>query len=51
MRAVWPLLALGTALLLGGCGGSDEADHDLLFVSTRDGDYAIYGTSADGGNG
>ena len=51
MRVVWPLLALGAASLLGGCGGADKSDHDLLFVSTRDGDYAIYGTGADGGNG
>ena len=42
MRAARPLLALGTALLLAACGGSDEADPDLAFVSTRDGDYAIY---------
>ena len=51
MRAVWPLLALGTALLLAACGDSKSDDHDLLFVSTRDGDYAIYATSADGGKG
>jgi TolB protein len=51
VKAVRPVLALGTVLLLGGCGGSDAADHDLLFVSSRDGDYAIYGTSADGGEG
>jgi TolB protein len=50
VRAVRPLLALGTALLLAACGGSsDEADPDLIFVSTRDGDYAIYGVSASGG--
>lgn len=42
MRAARALLALGTALLLAACGGSDEADPDLVFVSTRDGDYAIY---------
>ena len=28
---------------------SDQADPDLVFVSTRDGDYAIYGMSASGG--
>ena len=50
MRTVRPLLALGTALLLAACGGSsDDADPDLIFVSTRDGDYAIYGVSASGG--
>jgi len=42
VRAARALLALGTALLLAACGGSDEADPDLVFVSTRDGDYAIY---------
>ena len=42
MRAARPLLALGTALLLAACGGSDKAEPDLVFVSTRDGDYAIY---------
>jgi TolB protein len=50
VRAARALLALGTALLLGACGGgSDKADADLVFVSTRDGDYAIYGMSASGG--
>ena len=52
MRAARPLvsaLVLGTALLLAACGGSDDSDPDLLFVSTRDGDYAIYSMSASGG--
>jgi len=50
VRAARALLALGTALLLAACGGgSDKADSDLVFVSTRDGDYAIYGMSASGG--
>ena len=49
MRAARPLLALGTALLLAACGGSNDADQDLAFVSTRDGDYAIYAMSATGG--
>jgi len=43
-------LALGTALLLAACGGSDDSDPDLLFVSTRDGDYAIYAVSTSGGD-
>lgn len=42
--------ALCTALLLAACGGSDKADPDLLFVSTRDGDYAIYALSTSGGD-
>ena len=49
VRAARALLALGTALLLAACGGSEQADPDLIFVSTRDGDYAIYGMSASGG--
>ncbi len=36
------------ALLLGGCGSSTEARPDLVFVSTRDGDYAVYEMNADG---
>jgi len=50
VRAARPLLALGTALLLAACGGSEEADPDLVFVSTRDGDYAVYAVSTGGGN-
>jgi len=49
VRAARPLLALGTALLLAACGGSDEADPDLVFVSTRDGDYAIYAVNTSEG--
>ena len=48
MRAGAPLVALGTALLLGACGGSGDSDPGLLVVSTRDGDYAIYSMTADG---
>ena len=48
MRSVGPLLAIGTALLLSACAGSDGSDPDLVFVSTRDGDYAIYSMSASG---
>jgi TolB protein len=36
-------------LLLGGCGGSGDPRPDLVFVSTRDGDYTIYAMNADGG--
>jgi Tol biopolymer transport system component len=49
VRLAWPLLAFGAALLLAACGGSDEADPDLVFVSTRDGDYALYTMTAGGG--
>lgn len=50
MRAARPLLALGTALLLASCGGSSDADPDLLLVSTRDGDYAIFSLSTTEGD-
>jgi Tol biopolymer transport system component len=42
--------ALAAALVLGvvACGGSGSARPDLLLVSTRDGDYAIYELDADG---
>jgi Tol biopolymer transport system component len=42
-----PALALVVALLTG-CGGSTEARPDLAFVSTRDGDYAVFEMNADG---
>ncbi|HXF98583.1 MAG TPA: hypothetical protein VNJ46_08230 [Gaiellaceae bacterium] len=43
-------LALGAllALALAGCGGSAEPRPDLVFVSTRDGDYALFAMNADG---
>jgi TolB protein len=38
------LLALGAVVLLAGCGGgSDAVEPDLVLVSTRDGDYALFG--------
>jgi TolB protein len=38
------------ALLVAGCGGSSrpEGPSPLIFVSVRDGDYAIFGAAADG---
>src|SRR5919106_3755803 len=44
-------LAALAAIVLGaaGCGGDEEARPDLAFVSTRDGDYAIFEMNADGG--
>src|SRR5262245_48975196 len=42
-------LAAVIGLLVLGCGGgSSKGPVDLIFVSTRDGDYAIFGMSADG---
>jgi len=44
------LLATAAAVVLvTGCGGSSKPRPDLAFVSTRDGDYAIFGMNADGG--
>jgi Tol biopolymer transport system component len=37
-----------TAPLVAGCGGSGKPRPDLAFVSTRDGDYAIFVMNADG---
>src|SRR6266545_8347032 len=43
------LLVAFAALLVAGCGGSSpKGPPDLLFVSTRDGDYAIFGADAEG---
>ena len=55
-RAGVGLLAAGgcaivLAMVAAGCGGgSSDAATDLLFVSSRDGDYAVYGMTADGGD-
>jgi Tol biopolymer transport system component len=46
--AVIVAAAVAGLLLLGGCGGSGTPGDDLVFVSTRDGDYAVYGMNADG---
>ena len=48
-RLAGVLVAIVTAIVGAGCGGSDEARPDLAFVSTRDGDYAIFEMNADGG--
>jgi TolB protein len=44
-----PCLAM-LALVAGGCGGESSAgaEAEIAFVSSRDGDYAIYGMRADG---
>jgi TolB protein len=45
-------LAVAAALVVAGCGGGSSPGADgppeLLFVSTRDGDYALYGADAGG---
>ncbi len=40
--------AIGCLLLLTGCGGSGSPGDAIIFVSSRDGDYAIFGMNADG---
>jgi TolB protein len=48
-RRVLPLLAV--VLLLAACGSSrPKGPPALLFVSTKEGDYAIYGANANGGH-
>ena len=43
------LAAVLAALLLAGCGGSSRSNPPaLVFVSVKDGDYAIFGANADG---
>jgi TolB protein len=43
------VLAALAALLVAGCGGSHpKGPPALLFVSTKDGDYALFGAKADG---
>jgi Tol biopolymer transport system component len=42
-------LALACAVFAAGCGGGDESSSDLAFVSSRDGDYAIFVMDASGG--
>jgi Tol biopolymer transport system component len=49
--AVAACCAIVLAVAAAGCGGdSSGAATDLLFVSSRDGDYAVYGMTADGGD-
>lgn len=41
-------LAACCALLVAACGGGGDPRPDVVFVSTRDGDYAIFAMDADG---
>jgi TolB protein len=50
LRALGLALAASVTTLLAACAGSEAGPPDLLLVSTRDGDYAIYAMSADGGS-
>lgn len=50
LRAIVAAAAVVCSAFAGGCGGSGSPGTDILFVSTRDGDYAIYGMTADGGD-
>jgi len=47
---VRPLVLLPALLVLAACGSSTPSTPDLVFVSTRDGDYALFGVAADGGH-
>jgi Tol biopolymer transport system component len=49
LRRSLGVLCAAVAAIAGGCGGDEEARPDLLFVSSRDGDYAIFEMNADGG--
>ncbi len=40
--------AIGCLLLLTGCGGSGSAGDAIIFVSSQDGDYAIFGMNENG---
>lgn len=44
------LAALAPLVLVCACGSTSRPVPDLVFVSTRDGDYALFGTTAEGGD-
>ena len=47
-RSLALVLAIGAATFLAACDGSEPGPVELVVVSTRDGDYALFGMSADG---
>jgi Tol biopolymer transport system component len=49
-RRVFPLFLAVIATLVAGCGGESSAgpESEIAFVTSRDGDYAVYGMRADG---
>ncbi len=47
-RVRLPVLAVALVGLAAGCGGGSDAAPELVAVSSRDGDYAIYGMTATG---
>lgn len=47
-RPALAAVAVGCLLAASGCGGSGPSGDDIAFVSSRDGDYAIYLMDADG---
>ncbi|HEX2302159.1 MAG TPA: hypothetical protein VHH57_00935 [Gaiella sp.] len=51
VRSTLAVVAAGCLLLVSGCGGSGPTGDDIAFVSSRDGDYAIYLMEADGSGG
>jgi Tol biopolymer transport system component len=50
VRVLGVAVAASVTALLSACAGSDAGPPDLLLVSSRDGDYAIYGMDAGGGS-
>ena len=48
LRRSLGVLGAAVAVVVSGCGGDEQARPDLAFVSTRDGDYAIFEMNADG---
>ena len=50
MHRLFALLAVlaAAATTVAGCGGDDSGSPDIAFVSSRDGEYAIFTMSADG---
>ena len=47
-RLLAAVVVLAAAVLLAGCGGSDASSPDIAFVSSRDGEYALFTMSAEG---